>query len=119
MLTPAASLTDAGERFVLTVGRAAVASGEAPAVTALALDVPAPNPFRDRATVRFAMPAAGPARVAVYDVLGREVAVLADGERAAGRHEVTFQSAGLASGVYVIRLTAGTATVVRRATISR
>ncbi len=117
---PVASLVAAEERFVLSVGRGSpVASAAAPAVTELALDVPAPNPFRDRATVRFALPTAGSVRVAVYDVLGREVAVLVDGEQPAGRHEVTLRSEGLAAGLYVVRLTVGGAALVRRATLAR
>jgi hypothetical protein len=43
-------------------------------------------------------------RLAVYDLLGREVARLVDGEAAAGRHLVPFDGHALASGVYVCRL---------------
>ncbi len=46
-------------------------------------------------------------RLAVYDILGREVAVLVNERQAAGSHEVTFDGRGLASGVYVYRLSAG------------
>ena len=57
------------------------------------------------------MAAPGEARVALYDVLGREVAVAAQGERAAGPHTVALDTAGLAPGVYVVRVvTGGTAT---------
>jgi len=44
----------------------------------------------------------------VYDMLGREVAVLVNDERAAGRYKVEFNASGLSSGVYVYILTAGT-----------
>jgi hypothetical protein len=43
----------------------------------------------------------------VYDVLGREVAVLVNERRAAGRYQDTFDANGLASGVYLYRMTAG------------
>ncbi len=43
----------------------------------------------------------------VYDVLGREVATLVDEVKAPGSYEVRFDGSGLASGVYVYRLTAG------------
>jgi glucuronoarabinoxylan endo-1,4-beta-xylanase len=43
----------------------------------------------------------------VYDLLGREEAVLVDEKRGAGTHEVTFDATGLASGMYLYRLTAG------------
>ena len=43
-------------------------------------------------------------RLAVYDILGREVAVLADGQKAPGAYKATFSARGLASGVYFYRL---------------
>jgi hypothetical protein len=45
-------------------------------------------------------------RLTVHDVLGRTVAILADGEQA-GRQEVRFEGRGLASGTYFARLRAG------------
>jgi len=46
-------------------------------------------------------------KLAVYDVLGREVAVLVNERKVAGSYEVRFNGAGLASGVYIYRLAAG------------
>jgi hypothetical protein len=46
-------------------------------------------------------------KLTVFDILGREVAVLVNERKAAGDYEVSFDAAGLASGVYVYRLTAG------------
>ena len=66
-----------------------------------------PNPMRGTATVAFAVPEAADVRLALYDVLGREVAVLLDGPVAAGHHEAAVSSGGLPSGVYVVRMTAG------------
>ncbi|HEY2955366.1 MAG TPA: beta-propeller fold lactonase family protein [Candidatus Eisenbacteria bacterium] len=70
-----------------------------------------PNPVRERATIAFTLPGAGPVRLAVYDLLGRRVAVLADGARAAGRHEVTWNARGDGGarawpGIYFVRLEA-------------
>jgi hypothetical protein len=48
----------------------------------------------------------GEVNLRVYDILGREVAVLVNGEMIAGYHEVKFDAAGLASGVYLYRLQA-------------
>jgi len=68
-----------------------------------------PNPFRQQTTLAFELSEAGPVRLAVHDVLGREVAVLVDEARAAGRHTVPLDGRGLANGVYVSRLVAGDA----------
>jgi hypothetical protein len=47
-------------------------------------------------------------RLVVYDILGRRVATLVDEPKIPGNYEVTFDGSGLASGVYIYRLTAGT-----------
>ncbi|HLT48740.1 MAG TPA: T9SS type A sorting domain-containing protein, partial [Rubricoccaceae bacterium] len=78
-----------------------------------------PNPTRGRAVVPFVVPTAGRVRVAVYDVLGREVAVLADGLHGAGAHEAVLDGAGLASGVYVVVLEGEAARATRKLTILR
>jgi hypothetical protein len=51
--------------------------------------------------------------LAVYDLLGREVARLADGRMDAGEHVARFNAAGLSSGIYVCRLTAGSQTLTK------
>ncbi len=62
-----------------------------------------PNPASGGATVPFALPEAADVRIVVYDLLGREVAVLAEGLHEAGRHEARFEASQLSAGVYVIR----------------
>src|SRR5690606_31773219 len=89
-----------------TAAEATAAAGEAlPA--AFALHAAYPNPSAGRATLRYDLPSAAHVRLAVYDVLGREVAVLVDAEVEAGRHRVAFDGGALAAGVYVVRMTAG------------
>ncbi len=70
-----------------------------------------PNPFRDVTEIRFALAAPGRARVAVYDVAGRLLRVLRDGELPAGVHATTWDGrAGgerAAGGVYFVRLETG------------
>ena len=90
---------------------------EAPA--ALALGAPYPNPARGAVAVPFEVPAAGRVRLAAYDVLGREVAVLVDAEREAGAHDARLAAGALAAGVYVVRLVAGGRSQVRRLTVAR
>ncbi|MEM1041544.1 MAG: choice-of-anchor D domain-containing protein [Bacteroidota bacterium] len=64
----------------------------------------APNPLRDRATVRFRLPASVHTHVAVYTLLGERVAVLVDGVLASGLHTVPFRAGSLPSGVYLLRV---------------
>jgi hypothetical protein len=66
-----------------------------------------PNPFNPTTIVRYQVPVATDARLVVYDLLGREVAVLVDEPKAPGRYEVRFDGTGLASGVYFYTLTGG------------
>ncbi|MEL7362736.1 MAG: T9SS type A sorting domain-containing protein, partial [Bacteroidota bacterium] len=63
-----------------------------------------PNPAASHATLRFGLSTPGRAELAVYDLLGRRVAVLAEGPHAAGWHDATLDAMGLPSGVYVARL---------------
>jgi hypothetical protein len=69
--------------------------------------------------VRYATPEAGRVTLAVYDVLGRRVAVLADAVQPAGPHEATLNAEGLASGVYLVRLTTPTGRQTQRLTVVR
>ena len=66
-----------------------------------------PNPFAASTTIRFSLDAPSDVRLAVYDVLGREVAVLVDGAVEAGTHTAEFDAAGLPSGLYLYRLSTG------------
>ena len=66
-----------------------------------------PNPFNPTTVISYQVPVASHAKLAVYDLLGREVAVLVDGEMQPGIHEVSFVASKLASGVYTYRLHTG------------
>lgn len=66
-----------------------------------------PNPFNPATTIRYNLPASGHVTLKVYDILGREVATLINGEQQAGKHTVTFNGSTLSSGVYFYRLEAG------------
>jgi hypothetical protein len=73
-----------------------------------------PNPFNPSTLIRYELPSSGPVRLALYDALGREVMLLASGDQPAGSHEIALHAAGLASGTYYCRLTAGGQTAVVR-----
>ena len=79
----------------------------------------APNPLRDRTTVAFGVAEAADVRVALYDALGRQVALLADAPFAIGRHELTLDARDLPAGVYVVRATVGAEAFSTRVTVSR
>ena len=66
-----------------------------------------PNPFNLATTIRYMLPERTHVRLTVYDVLGREVAVLVEGLQATGAYEHVFEAGGLPSGVYLYRLDAG------------
>lgn len=65
-----------------------------------------PNPFNPSTVIPYTMEKEGPVTLTVYDLLGRESAVLVRGNVAAGRHTARFDAAGLPSGLYVARLSA-------------
>ncbi len=85
-----------------------------------ALEQNFPNPFNPTTRIRFSVGrvvASTDVRLVVYDLLGREVAVLADGRYPAGQYTFTFDGSTLSSGVYYYRLTAGGFTTVRTMTL--
>jgi len=67
-----------------------------------------PNPVEAGTRVRFDLPRAARAKLALYDVQGRRLALLSEGEMSAGAHELPFEEAtrGLSAGVYFLRLEA-------------
>jgi len=73
-----------------------------------------PNPFNPATEIRFEVPQAGDVRLAVYDLLGREVAVLVNEKKLPGSYDVRFDATGLSSGVYLYRLKAGNFVQTRR-----
>jgi hypothetical protein len=73
-----------------------------------------PNPFNPVTTISFALPETGMARLAVYDILGREVAVLVDGNLQAGQHSMQFDAQGLPTGTYIYRLETDKASFARQ-----
>ncbi|NBC00312.1 MAG: T9SS type A sorting domain-containing protein [Bacteroidetes bacterium] len=78
-----------------------------------------PNPFTDATTLRFALPEATDVRLVVFDLLGREVAVLVEEMLPAGTYEVPWDGTlhgghAAASGVYIVRLEAGAVHTTQR-----
>ena len=102
--------------WVAGVGDVAAAPGS--------LDV-APNPFNPRTEIAFSLPAAGPARLEVYDIRGRLVRVLSDGALPAGQQRVAWDGLddsgqAVSSGTYLLRLETGSGRgLTRKLTVVR
>ncbi len=73
-----------------------------------------PNPFNPTTNISYDIPRISKVTLKVYDVLGRQVATLVNGERTPGQYQVTFDGADLPSGVYFYRLTAGSYTSLKK-----
>jgi len=91
--------------FDRTPGFAKISPAKQPLTFALL--PPHPNPFNPITATRYELPAPGHVSLRVYDTAGRLVSTLVDGWKPAGAHEATFDGAGLASGIYLVRLEAG------------
>lgn len=74
-----------------------------------------PNPFNPVTTIQFTLKDDGWVTLKVYDLLGREVAILVDGELRAGVfHNISFNASMLSSGIYIYRLTAGNNALIKK-----
>jgi len=116
-LDPDSSYADMGA-FPSPYGQR-VSVNEAQEPRRFALHQNAPNPFNPRTTIRFELPAAGRARVNIYNVSGQVVRRLIDEHMPAGSHNAVWDGRDdcgrrAASGVYLYRLTSGKLTAVRR-----
>ncbi len=67
-----------------------------------------PNPFNPSTMIGYTLMESGMTRLTVFDMLGREVAVLVDQNQAAGSYQVSFDASGLPTGMYLYRLQSGT-----------
>jgi uncharacterized lipoprotein YddW (UPF0748 family) len=103
---------------------------EAVLITSVALSTPhslledrivscLPNPASELVAVRFVLAAPEPVRLAVYDVLGREVTTLVDEILGAGTYEYTMQTASLPPGVYLCRMNTTRRTDTQRILVQR
>ena len=78
-----------------------------------------PNPASAEAAVRFSLAAPSDVHLALYDVLGREVAAVDAGHLTAGTHRLPLDVSKLPAGVYVWRLSAGDRAEAGRLTVTR
>jgi len=66
-----------------------------------------PNPFNPTTMINYSVPEVSNVKLSVFDILGREVAVLVTGEKKAGNHKINFDASNLSSGIYFYKLQAG------------
>jgi hypothetical protein len=99
-------------------GAGSTATEGSGASAALRLNVPAPHPLRAGARVGYTTDG-GAATLALYDALGRRVALLASGPHADGDHTATLDARGLAPGAYVLRLSTPRGSAARVVTVVR
>ncbi|MDI6804770.1 MAG: T9SS type A sorting domain-containing protein [Bacteroidota bacterium] len=78
-----------------------------------------PNPFNPTTKIKFSIPEAGFVMLKVYDVLGREVAILVNEYKDAGYYDVTWDGANITSGVFFYKLAAGSFTSVKKMLLMR
>jgi hypothetical protein len=131
-----ATLAAVGSNFVIDDlswgGATAIEEDKANLPQGIKLEQNHPNPFNPTTSIGYSVGVVGlPAgqaggqssvasshvRLAVYDMLGREAAVLVNEEKVPGRYEVKFDGSGLASGVYIYRLQAGNFVETRKLTL--
>lgn len=99
---------EAGEEkreLLLALGTEAYIESEKEAILPEEVTLTAyPNPIGNRGTIEYTLPEAQKVTLEVYDVLGRKVATVTDGQKEAGRHRAEVEANRLASGVYFGRL---------------
>ena len=87
--------------FSTTLG---IGSSESPVPADYTLYQNTPNPFNPVTRIKYYLPEAGKVTITVFNIMGEEVAQLADGLKSPGYHTVNFNAERLTSGVYFYRL---------------
>jgi hypothetical protein len=116
---PVGTVVEGRTRFDLLTAETRPVAGEPDAPLEDALLPASPNPFTTSTALAYTLGQPAEVSLRVLDVLGRDVAVLAEGRRAAGRHRVVLNGAGLAAGTYVLVLDVDGRRLTRRATLGR
>lgn len=78
-----------------------------------------PNPFNPATIIKFSIPEENIVILKVYDVLGKEIAVLINEKKTAGNYEISFNASGLSSGVYFYKFEAGNFTSTKKMILIR
>jgi cyanophycinase len=109
-----------GEAYLIGSGTHVNPSGPAATMpSAIVLLQNYPNPFNPNSEIRYQISEFGMVQLAVYDLLGREVAVLVNEKKAPGTYTVPWNAAGVVSGMYICRLVAGSSSQSRKMLLLR
>jgi len=76
-----------------------------------------PNPFNSSTTLKYQLSESLPVTIELYDISGRKVAKIVDGEQAAGVYFVPFNASSVASGTYLLRFISGNITDIQKLTV--
>jgi len=87
--------------------------------TEWSLSEPYPNPFNPSTTIKFALLEDSRVRLTVYDLAGREVALLVNGELKSGAHSATWNAEGFTSGIYLVKMETPQFSETRKLTLIR
>ncbi len=78
-----------------------------------------PNPFNSTTTITYSLPKDDHVSLKIYNLIGQEVAILADKEMLAGTHHVTWNAQNIPSGVYFIKITVGNHSKIKKIMLLR
>jgi len=102
---PSDGTVDLGAFEYQKVNEVIEGSNLVPSATALKQNYP--NPFNPVTVINYQLRVAGSVKLVVYDLLGREAAVLVNAERPAGTYSISWNAVHMPSGVYFYRMTTG------------
>jgi hypothetical protein len=91
-----------------------IVSGSESIPTEFSLNQNYPNPFNPSTRISYSLPASSDVTLKIFNSLGEEVATLVNQKQEAGRYELNFNSTGLASGMYLYKIQAGSFTQTKK-----
>ncbi len=92
---------------------------DVPAASDFVLEQNYPNPFNPSTRINYSVPNGSRVKLILYDILGNQVKVLTNEFKEAGNYSFTLNADALSSGVYILRLNAGTTNKVIKITLAR
>ncbi|HAX49409.1 MAG TPA: T9SS type A sorting domain-containing protein [Ignavibacteria bacterium] len=102
---------NSGKGSVSTVG---INNNNSGIPSAFSLSQNYPNPFNPVTNINFSLPVSGDVRLAVFDMLGQQVALLANGKFDAGNYTIDYDASQLTSGIYFYTLSSGSFTETKK-----